>query len=631
MRPTSLLRVALAALVPAALVPATLVAQSAPVTALADRYVAGIYQFFPEQAAFSGLAHAPADRLGDNSLDAVRRWQRLEDRLATALDAQPRPAVGSRDWVTHGFLRAALDGGRASRICRSELWPLNQAFGWQVSMPQLTALQPVGTDSARAAALRRWRQLPRYVRAEIANLREGLRLGYTAPAGVVRAVIGQLDGLLATPADRLPFLDPVARDTSAGFIAAFRPLVTDSVRAIAGEYRTFLSTEYLPKARKGNAVSANPNGRACYRALLRQATSVDKDPDALWREVTAQVSRNSAALMRLAREVYPPRNGERADIRWLRTRLEQDPGNEIAGADSVRAFTQAAMDRARAAIPQWFQTVPAGDVTIVPFPDYQQSTAPGGQYIPAVDGSGRPATYLYRTYPPVRPAALEGTIFHETWPGHHLQNATIGEQKERHPITRLVWVAGFGEGWASYTERLADELGLYGTPLTRLGVHLTLAPLMVANIGMQSRGWTIEQAQAYVRRQLPSLADQRIASVVTLLARSPATSRPTSWAPPRSAGSGPRPSSRSAPGSTSARFIRPRSRTARFRSRCWRRRSVGGWQAGEQPRSAGGSSARVSRWRMPRSASWRRPASETSTSSSCTASAIRTGIHADGW
>lgn len=78
-----------------ALTPFTLAAQASPVTVLADRYVAGIYEFFPEQAAFSGLADAPADRLSDNSLAAVARWQRLEDSLAAARDAIAVPAVGS--------------------------------------------------------------------------------------------------------------------------------------------------------------------------------------------------------------------------------------------------------------------------------------------------------------------------------------------------------------------------------------------------------------------------------------------------------------------------------------------------------------------------------------------------------
>ena len=498
-----------------------LAAQTSPVTALADRYVAAIYEFAPEQAVFAGLADAPTDRLSDNSLTALARWQRLEDSLARALGSIDPKALTGTEWVTYGFLRAALDGGRATRVCRNELWTVNQAFGWQTSLAQLAALQPVGSDSARRAAIGRWSALPRYVRTEITNLREGMRLGYTASQSVVRAVIGQLDGLLAASSDSLPFFGPAQRDTTPAFVAAFRPLVSDSLRVVAREYRTFLAGEYLPKARAQNALSANRDGPACYRALLRQATSLDRDPEALWREVTALVTRDSTALMRLARDAYRPASGERVDIRWLRAKLDHDAANEIPGPDSVRAFTLAAMTRVRAALPRWFATVPAGDVTIVPFPEYQQSTAPGGQYIPATDGSNRPATYLYRTFPPVRRAGLEATIFHETWPGHHLQNAIVGEQTARHPIARLVWVAGFGEGWATYTENLADEMGLYSTPLTRLGTHLSLAPLMVADLGMQLRGWTAKQAEHYLRVQAPNLAEPRIAAVVSLIASIP--------------------------------------------------------------------------------------------------------------
>ncbi|HET8625265.1 MAG TPA: DUF885 domain-containing protein [Gemmatimonadales bacterium] len=505
-----------------ALVAGRLPAQTTPVIALADRYVAGIYEFAPEQAVFAGLADAPTDRLSDNSLAALARWQRLEDSLAGAIGSiDPKALVGTPEWITYGFLRAALDGGRATRVCRGELWPVNQAFGWQTSMPQLAALQPVGSDSARAAAIHRWSALPHYVRTEIANLREGMRLGYTASRSVVQAVIGQLDGLLAAPPDSLPFLDPALRDSTPTFVAAFTPLATDSVQAVAREYRTFLADEYLVKARRENAIAGNRDGLGCYRALLRQATSLDRDPEALWREVTSLVTHDSAALLGLARDVYRPTGGKHGDIRWLRDKLNHDPHNEIPGPDSVRAFTQAAMGRARAAIPRWFATVPVGDVAIVPFPEYQQSTAPGGQYIPATDGSNRPATYLYRTFPPVRRAGLEATIFHETWPGHHLQGAVIGEQAARHPVTRLVWVAGFGEGWATYTELLADEMGLYSTPLTRLGTYLSLAPLMVADLGMQLRGWSIQQAEEYVRRQMPNLPEPRIASVVSLLASIP--------------------------------------------------------------------------------------------------------------
>ena len=44
---------------------------------------------------------------------------------------------------------------------------------------------------------------------------------------------------------------------------------------------------------------------------------------------------------------------------------------------------------------------------------------------------------------------------------------------------------------------------------------------MVADLGIQTRGWTVEQAQRYVRLQLPNLPEERITSVVSLLASIP--------------------------------------------------------------------------------------------------------------
>src|SRR3546814_6795273 len=59
----------------------------------------------------------------------------------------------------------------SSDVCSSDL----------AHMAQLAAAQPVGTETARAEALARWAQLPRYLDTEIRNLREGVRRSYTTP------------------------------------------------------------------------------------------------------------------------------------------------------------------------------------------------------------------------------------------------------------------------------------------------------------------------------------------------------------------------------------------------------------------------------------------------------------------
>jgi uncharacterized protein (DUF885 family) len=99
----------------------------------------------------------------------------------------------------------------ALRVCRPELWGVaSYVNGWQAAYTDLALIQPVGADTLRAQALVRLRALPKFIGNEIDNLRQGVRLGYTSPKVIVRNVIGQLDGILATPVTRSPFYSPAA-------------------------------------------------------------------------------------------------------------------------------------------------------------------------------------------------------------------------------------------------------------------------------------------------------------------------------------------------------------------------------------------------------------------------------------
>ncbi len=70
-----------------------------------------------------------------------------------------------------------------------------------------------------------------------------------------------------------------------------------------------------------------------------------------------------------------------------------------------------------------------------------------------------------------------------------------------HPIFRYMTVSGTVEGWALYTERLADEMGLYSSDLARLGMlsnEAYRAARLVIDPGMHVMGWTRDQAMQYM-------------------------------------------------------------------------------------------------------------------------------------
>src|SRR5207302_10291371 len=100
---------------------------------------------------------------------------------------------------------------------------------------------------------------------------------------------------------------------------------------------------------------------------------------------------------------------------------------------------------------------------------------PASFNIQATGDGSRPATFYINTFEPrSRPKhTLPALAFHEGVPGHHLQIALAQEAQDLPAFRRMSagWLANaFVEGWALYTERLADELGLYTEELARFGM-----------------------------------------------------------------------------------------------------------------------------------------------------------------
>ena len=468
---------------------------AARVTELADAYLDAFLRRVPEAGTQLALPGARHDALTDNSLEAVRRWQALEDSLLRELDAvNPALLAGRPEWITNGFLREGLESSRGTRVCRQELWPVNQMSGWHTELATLASIQPVDADTLRAQALARWRSLPRYIDTEIANLREGLRQGYSTPKRNVGLVIEQLDALLAAAPEESPFFSPAQRDGTPAFRAAWRALVADEINPAIRRYRDYLANEYQAAARENIAVSANPNGRECWRAAYRAYTTVDRTPEEVFELGRRTVERNLADMRRMGRELFGT-----DDPAELVARLRTDPANRFRTRDEVLAFSRDAVQRAHAAVPRWFGIVPKAPVVVEPIPAFRERAASSHYNGPSDDGT-RPGTYYINLYQPEEQGkgTLEVTAFHETYPGHHLQ-VSIGQENARaHRIARFAGNSGYQEGWGRYSEALAEEMGLYQTPHARLGRRAWPARGMVVDPGLHVLGWTREQAVSFI-------------------------------------------------------------------------------------------------------------------------------------
>ena len=140
--------------------------------------------------------------------------------------------------------------------------------------------------------------------------------------------------------------------------------------------------------------------------------------------------------------------------------------------------------------------LPRGRFTIEPVPD---DIAP---YWTA--GRGGTDTYWVNTYDlPSRPLYnLPALTLHESSPGHSLQGALAEEQEAQPAFRRMNYISAYGEGWGLYSEDLGVEMGIYQTPYEdfgRLTYAMWRACRLVIDTGVHHKGWTREQALAYLR------------------------------------------------------------------------------------------------------------------------------------
>jgi uncharacterized protein (DUF885 family) len=146
-------------------------------------------------------------------------------------------------------------------------------------------------------------------------------------------------------------------------------------------------------------------------------------------------------------------------------------------------------------VSDYFGYLPRKRFAIIPVPPEQAPYYTSGR--------GGPGVYLVNTYnlPSRALYSLPALTLHESAPGHAFQMPIALELKGR-PEFRKAYISAYGEGWALYTERLGVEMGMYETPYEIFGMlsyQAWRASRLVVDTGLHAKGWTREQAQAYLR------------------------------------------------------------------------------------------------------------------------------------
>jgi uncharacterized protein (DUF885 family) len=480
---------------------------------LLDRFHNAQLDRDPEAATAAGLDTginaARKSRLGDRSPAARTRRLAEARRELAQLTAIPRARLSSASRIDQDVVRYALEReiGDISGFVSSPASPyaISQLAGTYQGGPDfLDSQHTIKTRGDAEAYLLRLNAMGSAIDQDLARQRQEAAAGVIPPDFVLDTAIAQTEALRAAPAAENGLARSVGRRAREAGIAGdwtahAAPIVARSIYPALDRQLAALRT-LRARARPEPGVWRLPKGRELYARAVQTATTTTLSPaqvHALGREQVREISAQMDAILRAAGLTQ---GSVGARVVQLSTRPDQLFPNTDAGREALLASLNGQISALRPRLPQLFGTLPKATVEVRRVPPAIQDGAPNGYYqSPTLDGS-RPGIYWInlKTVTDWPRFALPTLTYHEAEPGHHLQ-LTVAQENEALPlIRRTAYYSAHGEGWALYSEQLADEIGAYAdNPLGRLGFLQALlyrATRLVVDTGIHDLRWSRERA-----------------------------------------------------------------------------------------------------------------------------------------
>jgi uncharacterized protein (DUF885 family) len=440
--------------------------------------------------------------------ERVRYWRAVLKDLSAITVSE----LSAEDQVNYAIYRAQVQALEASTSFRDYEKPFNSDSSFWAEVTG-SAQRPLRTMAEYRGYLRLLADIPRYFGEQIVNMRAGLARGFSVP----RVTLAGRDASIAVVADarepeKNPFYAPFRKLPAAFSAAEQESLKADAVKAIREsvipaytDLLNFMRDEYMKQARVALDAESFPDGKAYYQSKIREFTTLDLTPDAIHKIGLSEVAKIHEQMIETMKKTdfkgdFP------AFLNFLRT----DPQFYAKTKEELLMRAAWISKRVDGKLDLMFGHLPRARFTIIPVPD---DIAPF-----YTSGRGGPGVYLVNTYNlAARPLYnLPALTLHESTPGHAMQMSLAAEHKEQPEFRQRVYISAYGEGWALYCEKLGVAMGIYETPYDHFGM-LTYqgwrAARLVVDTGLHSKGWTREQALAYIRDNT-ALAEHEITTEV---------------------------------------------------------------------------------------------------------------------
>ncbi|MEE8294921.1 MAG: DUF885 domain-containing protein [Sphingomonadales bacterium] len=394
------------------------------------------------------------------------------------------------------------------------IYPITQLSGAHMDTPRIIqSTHPINSLQDARNYVARLGALAGVLDDSSALLRRDEEMGFILPTFALDKTVAFLEGMVNPPARENPLYTVFVEklDGTPGLTVEQKTdLTSQALAVLEGEvfpaYQRMIDVfnAQRPRSRDDAGLWAQPGGDALYVKMAAAMGDTDLTPEQIHQLGLAEVSRITRIMDDiLISEGYTEGSvGER--LLALGTEARFIYPNTEAGKLKLIEDLNAHLNDMKARLPAYFITIPEADVIVKRFPKQSEATAPGGFYDgPSMDGS-RPGIFWVNLRDTAETPSwqMPTLTYHETLPGHHFEVAQAVTATDRPLFRRLGAYNSFSEGWALYSENLAEEMGVYEDDpfgnLGRLHGELYRAVRLVVDTGMHYKRWTREQAIDYM-------------------------------------------------------------------------------------------------------------------------------------
>ncbi|TPW01319.1 MAG: Tat pathway signal sequence domain protein [bacterium] len=395
---------------------------------------------------------------------------------------------------------------------------VSQLGGAYATVPDfLDSTHPIETLDDVEGFLNRLDTFPTALDQDTERMLANAEMGVIAPDFVLDKTRLQLIALRDQPGEQQAMIQSLVRRSAEKRLPNFGP---GAARIFDGRVRDALTRQIAAvealrlRSSHQAGVLRVPDGEAYYALNLRNFTTTDYSPADIHRIGLEQVADLQNQIDGLLKGEGYTQGTVAERLAGLRTEARFRFANTDAGREELLAFVNAEMASIRARMPEVFPRIPRNDFLVRRVPPAIEAGAPGGYAQGgSLDGS-RPGIY----YINLRDTAewprwtLKTLTYHEAAPGHLFQGALAREAGELPIYRRVGGFSAYSEGWGLYSERLADELGVYDDdPFGRIGYlesFLFRACRLVVDTGLHAQDWSRERAIQYFTENGGSLKDR---------------------------------------------------------------------------------------------------------------------------